>query len=393
MRRLVAQLEAERAAPGVAGTWPGPAAPDSAHLLALARRLGITRLADLTGLDRTGCPVVQAVRPGSRANVVSQGKGRSLAEAARSAVLEAAEAWAAERALAVCARTTFHSLPDAERRRLDGLDSLALRPDWREHELDWVDADDLTDGAPTLLPTALVSTDYRLAAAPPVPLLVESTTGLGAGDTAHRASLQGLLECIERDAVARAGRTHGFFERCRIDLGGAEGTLGELVRRLGDRGLLLGAWAAPGRVALPVVWCRMVERDTPGRLLPFPAEGMACAFDPHEAAEKALLEAAQARVTVIAGAREDITRHAYRAPVVIERGRLERMLETTRPTLVLGRLPRLRPPSPATALRWLVDELRRSGTGPPLGIALATPGDLGAAVVRIVVPGLLALAA
>jgi hypothetical protein len=38
---------------------------------------GITRLADVTGLDRVGIPVYQAIRPGSRNLSVSQGKGLS----------------------------------------------------------------------------------------------------------------------------------------------------------------------------------------------------------------------------------------------------------------------------------------------------------------------------
>jgi ribosomal protein S12 methylthiotransferase accessory factor len=140
------------------------------------------------------------------------------------------------------------------------------------------------------------------------------------------------------------------------------------------------------------VWCRVVERDTPSRLLPFPADGMACALDPLEAAHRALLEALQARVTVIAGAREDITRHAYRPAAPTEGRRLEGLLASVAPTHALDRLPRPSLRSPAAALRWLVAELRRSGAGPALGVALASPDDAGAAVARIVVPGLSPLA-
>jgi hypothetical protein len=43
--------------------------------------LGITRLGDLTGLDRIGIPVVQAVRPLELANSVTQGKRRARAAA------------------------------------------------------------------------------------------------------------------------------------------------------------------------------------------------------------------------------------------------------------------------------------------------------------------------
>src|SRR5689334_18436902 len=60
--------------------------------------LGITRVADITGLDRLGTvPVVQATRPFSLSNVVSQGKGASLCDAAVSAIMESAESFFAER--------------------------------------------------------------------------------------------------------------------------------------------------------------------------------------------------------------------------------------------------------------------------------------------------------
>src|SRR4051794_16365500 len=57
----------------------------------LLRALGITRVADITGLDTLGIPVCQAIRPNSRALSVSQGKGLSHAGARASAVMESVE--------------------------------------------------------------------------------------------------------------------------------------------------------------------------------------------------------------------------------------------------------------------------------------------------------------
>ncbi len=59
-------------------------------------RLGIVRMAEVTGLDRIGIPVWMAVRPNSRTLAVSQGKGVSAAHARASAVMEAAEIAIAE---------------------------------------------------------------------------------------------------------------------------------------------------------------------------------------------------------------------------------------------------------------------------------------------------------
>ena len=59
-------------------------------------RLGITRLGNITGLDRIGIPVAIAVRPNSRSVSVSQGKGLDLPQAMASALMEANEGFHAE---------------------------------------------------------------------------------------------------------------------------------------------------------------------------------------------------------------------------------------------------------------------------------------------------------
>jgi len=56
-----------------------------------ARQIGITRLGNVTGLDRIGIPVTVAVRPNSRSFSVSQGKGLGVSQAMASAIMEAIE--------------------------------------------------------------------------------------------------------------------------------------------------------------------------------------------------------------------------------------------------------------------------------------------------------------
>ena len=58
--------------------------------------MGITRLADLTGLDRIGVPVFAAIRPNSRSVATSQGKGLTADAARAGALMEAVERWHAE---------------------------------------------------------------------------------------------------------------------------------------------------------------------------------------------------------------------------------------------------------------------------------------------------------
>src|SRR3954469_10768442 len=62
-------------------------------LLAVA---GITRVADLTGLDRIGIPVFSVCRPNSRSISVAMGKGVTAVAAKVSGVMEALESFQAE---------------------------------------------------------------------------------------------------------------------------------------------------------------------------------------------------------------------------------------------------------------------------------------------------------
>jgi ribosomal protein S12 methylthiotransferase accessory factor len=61
-----------------------------------APQIGITRLGNVTGLDRIGIPVAVAIRPNSRSVSVSQGKGLGLSQALASALMEAIELFHAE---------------------------------------------------------------------------------------------------------------------------------------------------------------------------------------------------------------------------------------------------------------------------------------------------------
>src|SRR5215218_5721937 len=87
----------------------------------LLRPAGITRLADVTGLDWIGVPVYQAIRPRSRLLAVSQGKGLTRAQAQVSALMESLEGFHAEDVTLPTVRDTVGAM-----RRLLPYDPAAL---------------------------------------------------------------------------------------------------------------------------------------------------------------------------------------------------------------------------------------------------------------------------
>ena len=73
-----------------------PPAETLRRIRPLLPRAGITRLADITGLDWIGMPVYQAIRPNSRNLSVAQGKGLTRAQAQVSALMESLECFHGE---------------------------------------------------------------------------------------------------------------------------------------------------------------------------------------------------------------------------------------------------------------------------------------------------------
>jgi YcaO-like protein with predicted kinase domain len=279
----------------------------------IARQLGITRLADITGLDVAGLPVVQAVRPFSLSNAVSQGKGQTLEAAARSAIFESAESFFAEKLENFDATFTTAEKLDIPADRYEKHLLGCVSSDWHKQALPWVEAKNLVSGHSAMVPLELVHTAYVLPQQIHDGIFCATTTGLAAAFKAEDAALHGILECIERDAIMRSHGTHGFLQRRRIDPRTiTDPEVNNLLEMLRQKGFLVGLWHAPSPVGVPVIWCHLMEdRKVDTALMPFPAEGTAARLDVVAAISHAIYEAAQSRLTAISGARDDFTRRNY----------------------------------------------------------------------------------
>src|SRR4051794_34242788 len=88
----------------------------------LMRSLGITRVANITGLDVIGIPVVAVMRPNSRSVAVAQGKGLDLTAAKVSGLMESIENYHAERIRAPLVLATWQEM--SERGTCLSLDAL-----------------------------------------------------------------------------------------------------------------------------------------------------------------------------------------------------------------------------------------------------------------------------
>jgi ribosomal protein S12 methylthiotransferase accessory factor len=336
-------------------------------------RFRITRVADITGLDDIGLPVHVAYRPDGLTYAVSIGTGATPAQSRVSAVMESIEAWHAENLrVPVSARCGAGALGlDYDVRELN----LAPRsPLTSDVVLDWVAGQGLLTRRDTFAPAEFI----RLSLTPPVDwaqaLFQVTSNGLATGSTVADAVLHGLFEVIERDSVA------GYLarpprERCYVDLAtcrhpAARRTF-EALRAAGCTVLVRDI---TGRVGLPcyaaVVWSPDV---------PFSCGGYGCHVDPGIAIGRAMAEAAQTRLALVAGARDDIDSDCYR--------------EAPRPPEPSWLAPL--PQEPGWAARGDLDEVIRhcatlvaTVTGAePFAVQISHP-DIGIPAVKVIAPGL-----
>jgi ribosomal protein S12 methylthiotransferase accessory factor len=125
---------------------------------------------------------------------------------------------------------------------------------------------------------ALVDTRYTIPSIH-TPIFRRVTTGLGAGRSMAEAVTHAILEILERHAVATAGKLHGFFDNCQIDLSAVRGEVaGVILNRLSEAKLLAGAWQVPTTFDLPVYWCHVMESEDVGELVPFPPKVLPVTF-------------------------------------------------------------------------------------------------------------------
>ncbi|MGA5425180.1 YcaO-like family protein [Streptomyces lavendulocolor] len=261
---------------------------------------GITRVADLTGLDVIGLPVWTAIRPASQTLSASQGKGATHLLAKLSAVMEAIELWHVEQPLPI----TAHG-PAAEVAPGCPVGALPMTVAYPGHILarvvwDWTPGTTLVGGQQVLLPVDLVRRRAQRPEWSP-DLLRATSTGLACGNHRDEALLHGLFEVVERDVLLRDGQAGG--QRCTlIDPSTVDDPHGrEVADRLLAAGMAVEVALVDGPYGLPVCAAYLWSED-----YPVVFAGGGCHSDPVIALTRALSEAAQSRLTAIAGTRDDL---------------------------------------------------------------------------------------
>jgi YcaO-like protein with predicted kinase domain len=355
--------------------------------------MGITRVANVTGLDRIGVPVVMVCRPNSRSLAVHQGKGLDLAAAKASGVMEAIECYHAEhmvQAVMLAGHAELcragYCLADVGRlpRVADSL--------FNEHfRLLWVEGTDLLrQRSTTWVPHEMVHADYRMPMPQGSGCFMATTNGLASGNSPMEAIAHGLAELIERDARALWSMRGEAEQRASaLDLASVDDPECRDVIGLFERaGLSVTVWNATSDIPMPCFLCRIGE---PGGL-PGGFDGGFYGAGAHPtrgiALLRALTEAAQSRLTKIAGSRDDMAPDHYEDHPAVEAAAFANMAPAAgQAGHRFGDIPTFDGASFEEDVGWMLSRLEAAGIEQAVMVDLSKP-EFGIPVVRMVVPGL-----
>lgn len=273
--------------------------------------MGITRVADVTGLDTIGIPVVMVCRPNARSVSVSQGKGSTLASAQASGLMESIEGYHAEHIEMPLRLGSWHELSRSMLvAAVDLLPALKGTPFSPHFPIPWIEAEDLSTGECCWLPYEMVHTNYTLPRVAGSGCFPASSNGLASGNSITEATVHAVCEIIERDALAI---WHQYpladINRTAINADTIDNALCiDTLQKLDSANQDTFIWDITSDTGIPSYLSVIMDRESHSRHI---GVGSGTHLCKEVALLRALHEAVQVRTTYIVGARDDITADEY----------------------------------------------------------------------------------
>ena len=358
-------------------------------------KLGISRVTDITRLDRIGIPVCASIRPGALTGslCVNAGKGQTALEAFVGAMMEAIEFGMAE-----YGASDIPLIQSTAREVLDG----RFRP---EAVLDFcpiigssipldepivcVQAENLLTGEACLVPAELIflpTPRYLI----PNRYFGSSSTGLSSGNTLLEATIHGLAEVIERDITS----FHNLQDRSQlVDPVTYPESAARLREQLRIAGIQLFVRCQLNDFGIPWFAATIVDCENPSPY--YINAGYGCHPDSTIAIIRAITEAAQSRLSFIHGGRDDLhklyDRFARKSEAEAD-NYVQRLVNTVSRHDQIARfddipdLSHIASDLPS-AFNCLLERLKGAGFNTMLRVAYTAPQDE-LQVVRVLVPGL-----
>jgi len=339
---------------------------------------GITRVADITNLDRIGIPVFSSIRPMADRGAISvyNGKGATPTEAKVSAMMEGLERYSAEvrdRELKIdCFSHLDGALDPRELILPAGAEPDAMIP--------WTAGWDIMNDEEILIPANAVfhplSSDYKR-------LFRTNTSGLASGNVIEEAIFHGLAEVIERDAWALVETTRKV---CPIISDVEDDPAKSLLDKFAAAEVDVYLRDITSDIGIPT--CAAAADDVRLRDPTLLTTGMGTHTSAGVAVLRALTEVAQSRLTQIHGAREDTVLADFRKQIGYDRTkRLNKHWFEATDTKSFADIASFESDDFLQDIKYMLKKLKEAGLDRVVVVDLSRE-EIGIPVVRVIVPGL-----
>ena len=379
------------------------------RLREIGNTLGVTRIADITGLDRIGIPVYSAIVPSSDDGIsVYNGKGLRSIDAKVGALMESIERQTALKTRLPYIEATYRHLSQQDRTLDPWKINQALFEDFTPESLcSWVRGTDLFSGEEVWVPAHLAG--YLWNDVPHgSPFTVSDSNGLASGNNRLEAIYHALCELIERDAWTFAELGGSFLPAARGQvMGGASAGQSddlehcpcveipldnELLRAFQEAGLSLLVRDITSALQVPAFLASVGDESIFG--FPMAHVGFGCSPNADVALRRAITEVAQSRCVDIQSVREDIVdSNASKGMFSLH---TKRVATVNRRSWFLGESQSRRPFEAIEShifkdlnqdIQWLMQRLEAAGLAEAIVVDF-TPDCTTHSVVRVILPGI-----
>lgn len=397
-----------------------PARETLQKVVPLSKKIGVTRLADITDMDVLRIPNYSAVLPGTEDYIwVYSGKGPTRRHAMASALMESIERYSSLPAggprkfvrASYAELTKTHNVlhPDeiVEPTRFEYRDDMLM---------DFLPGFDIAAGKEVMVPASIAL--FRYSPAPPAvnPFSYFHTNGLASGNVMEEAVCHALCEVIERDAMSIAElrasaipfhvlrsvthslnaaglpvpavRSDSFVDDPGIfpdvDIPAVEfGPAKNLAAKFERAGIPLIVKDITSDVGVPTFNASSIEWVTHD--YGYLAEGHGTHPDARIALLRAITEVSQTRAANIQGARDDLRKIKYGENNTDDRRAWQFMPSSKK--IGFSDVRTFFHEDILDDIKFILARLREAGLGRAIIVDLTNP-DLGIPVVRAIVPGL-----
>jgi thioglycine synthase len=390
------------------------------NVMPISKKIGVTRLADITDMDVLRIPNYSAVVPGTEDYIwVYSGKGPTKRHAMASALMESIERYSSLPSgwLGKFVRSSYSELSKTHK---------VLHPDeivepmrfvyHTDMMMDWLPGYDLVSGEEIMVPASIAL--FRYTSSPPAinPFSYFHTNGLASGNVMEEAVCHALCEVIERDAMSLADLrasaipfhilrtivhslnaaafsvspilTDKFVDDPSIfpDVDISEidfEPVKTLVEKFRQAGISLMVKDITSDIGIPTFNASSVEwiSHDYGYL----AEGHGTHPDARIAVLRAITEVSQTRAANIQGARDDLRKIKYNDENTDDR-RAWQFIHSTK-KIRFSEVPTFFNEDILDDINFILYRLKNVGLNQVIIVDLTNP-DIGIPVVRAIVPGL-----